>query len=135
MNPTEIKIPDVAEGRDDNEPKDEAQVAINSFSRKRTDHEFEDFDSKKIKMEPDRYETDLTYEIRTVSKIEYMSDDSGAANMSDVSEVPRFPGMITVFEMLTSIICHLLASIGNLAANICTDSLKYIHKKTKTFIA
>ena len=99
MNPTEIKIPDVAEGRDDNEPKDEAQVAINSFSRKRTDHEFEDFDSKKIKMEPDRYETDLTYEIRTVGKIEYMSDDSGAANMSDVSEVPRFPGMITVFEM------------------------------------
>ena len=99
VNPAEIKIPDVAEGRDDNEPKDEVQVALNSFSRKRTDHEFKDFDSKKIKMEPDRYETDLTYEIRTVGKIEYMSDDSGAANMSDVSEVPRFPGMITVFEM------------------------------------
>ena len=99
VNPTEIKIPDVVEGKDDNEPKDETQVALNSFSRKRTDHEFEEFDSKKIKMEPDRYETDLTYEVRTVDKIEYMSDDSGAVNMSDVSEVHRFPGMITVFEM------------------------------------
>ena len=99
VNPTEIKIPDVVEGKDDNEPNNEAQVALNSFSRKRTDHEFEEFDSKKIKIEPDKYETDLTCEVSTVGKIEYMSDDSGAANMSDVSEVPRFPGMITVFEM------------------------------------
>ena len=43
----------------------------------------------------------MSYEIRTVGKIEYMSDDSGAANLSDISEVSRtmFPGMITVIEM------------------------------------
>ena len=86
---------------DDNEPNDETQVALNSFSRKRTCHQFEELDSKNIKLEPDRHETDMSYEIRTVGKIEYMSDDSGAANLSDISEVSRtvFPGMITVIEM------------------------------------
>ena len=100
VNSTESKIQDVVERNDDtNEPKDEAPAALNVISRKRTFDQFEELGSKMIKMEPDTDETEVTFEVRTECKVEYMSDDSGAANMSDNSEVsrPMFPGLTIVF--------------------------------------